>query len=123
MEFILLKEAFTICKVTDYSLIDWNSPYVFIAKTDEENSLVCPSTQVPSNTLQREDEWRGFRIQGMLDFSMVGVLAKITTLLANQEISVFAISTYNTDYIFVKEIHLEKARNVLLKQHYHFKEA
>ena len=53
--------------------------------------------------VEREDGWRAFRIQGVLDFSLIGILSKITSILAEHSIGVFAISTYNTDYIFVKE--------------------
>lgn len=119
MEITLLKQSFSICKVRDYTLVDWDAPYIFLAKTDEENSLVCPTAQAPTNLIAQEKEWRGFRIQGMLDFSLIGILARITTLLADQKISIFAISTYDTDYIFVKEENLEKTLHTLKKHNYH----
>ncbi len=56
----------------------------------------------PSLTIERDDGWRGFRIQGTLDFSLIGILSKLSGILAEHKIGIFAISTYNTDYILVK---------------------
>ena len=109
MELKRLHTDFSVCKVEDYSLIDMRDEYCFIGKTDEENSLVCKSESVPDNVIEREDGWKAFRIQGMLDFSLIGILSKITTILAEHKIGVFAISTFNTDYIFVKEENFSKA--------------
>ncbi len=58
--------------------------------------------KVPADTIEREDGWKAFKIEGVLDFSLVGILAKIAQLLADADISIFAVSTYNTDYILVK---------------------
>jgi len=98
-----LDDNFTVCKVEDFSLVNIDAEYCFIGKTDEEKSLVCLTADVPSNVIQRDDGWKGFRIQGVLDFSLIGVLAKISTILAEEGISIFAVSTYNTDYVFLKE--------------------
>ena len=89
-----------------------------MAKTDEELSLVCPTKDVPAVTSARDDGWRGFRIQGTLDFSLIGILAKISAILAEQRIGIFAISTYNTDYIFVKEENFAKALQSLAEHGY-----
>lgn len=94
---------FTICKVADLSGVNFESEYCFWGKTDEENSLVCRTGDVPENTVEREDGWRGFRIEGVLEFSLTGILAEISTLLAEEKIGIFAVSTFNTDYIFVKK--------------------
>lgn len=74
-----------------------------MGKTGEENSLVCMTTDVPTNVTQRDDGWNAFRIQGILDFSLVGILAEIAQILAENKISIFAISTFNTDYILIKK--------------------
>ena len=103
MEIRIMSDRFSVCKVKDYSLVSLEDEYCFIGKTDEENSLVCISENVPNNVIEREDGWRAFRIQGILDFSLIGILSKITTVLAEHKIGVFAVSTFNTDYIFVKE--------------------
>ena len=94
---------FSICKVADFSGVDLNAKYCFIGKTDEENSLVCKTEDVPKNTIRREDGFKAFRIEGVLDFSLTGILAGISALLAEEKIGIFAVSTFNTDYIFVKE--------------------
>ena len=104
---------FSVCKVTDYSGIDIDQPFVFTGRTDQEKSLVCPTDKVPDNTLARDDDWRAFRICGQLDFSLIGILAGISTILAANAIGIFAISTYNTDYILTKEENFDKAIKVL----------
>ena len=100
---------FSVCKVTDYTEIDIERPFVFIGRTEQEKSLVCPTTIVPQNTTDREDGWRAFRVCGKMDFSLVGILSGITGILAEGGISVFAISTYDTDYVLVKDDEFERA--------------
>jgi len=103
MKIEALKGRFTVCKVADWSGVDLSRRFCFVGKTDEENSLVCETADVPPNVLVREDGWRGFRIVGTLDFSLVGILSRIATALADEKIGIFAVSTFNTDYVFVKE--------------------
>lgn len=109
---------FSICKVKDYSQIDLCSEFCFLAKTDEENSLVCKTDCVPDNTIQCDDGWKAFRIKGVLDFSLVGILHKISELMANHSIGIFAVSTYNTDYFFIKKKDYSKALTVLSENGY-----
>lgn len=120
MELKKLNKDFSVCKVEDYSQVHWKSEYLFIEKTDEENSLVCLTEEVPSNTTAREDGWTGFRIQGVLDFSLIGILADITTILKRDKIPVFVVSTYNTDYVLLKKTLLSKATAALEKSGYRF---
>ena len=108
-----LDQEFSVCKVEDYSLVDLSAEYSFIGKTDEENSLVCATGDAPSNVVERDDRWRGFRIQGMLDFPLIGILAGIAETLAGNGISIFAISTYNTDYVLVKKESYQRALDIL----------
>ena len=68
---------------------------------------------ITGNVLVRDDGWRAFRIQGILDFSLIGILAGIATLLAEAKISIFAVSTYNTDYVLIKSEHFDRALQVL----------
>ena len=96
---------FTVCKVTDYSLVNWNTEYCFIGKTEDENSLVCFTRDVPQNVIKR-------------DFSLIGILSRISGILAKESISVFAVSTFNTDYIFVKNRNYEKAMEILKQNGY-----
>ena len=108
----------SVCKVADVSAIDLNEDFYFVGKTDEEISLVCKTEDVPSETTAREDGWKGFRIEGVLDFSLIGILSKISTILAENKIGIFAVSTYNTDYILVKEENFERALSVLSEAGY-----
>ena len=103
MKLEVLKDTFTVCKVPDYRGVDLSLPYCFLGCTDGENSLVVPASRAPENALQREDGWKAFRIAGQLPFALVGILAGIAAVLAEGKISIFAVSTYDTDYVFIKE--------------------
>lgn len=103
----------SVCKVADVSSVDLGGDFYFVGRTDEEISLVCKTSSVPSVTTARDDGWRGFRIEGVLDFSLIGILSKISSILAENKIGIFAVSTYNTDYILVKEENFERALDVL----------
>ena len=116
MEIKKIDYDFSICKVADFSKVNLDSKYCFIGNTDEEKSIVCISEDVPENIIVCDDGWKAFRIQGVLDFSLVGILSKISTLLANNEIGIFAISTYNTDYILVKKENYNRALRLMLKR-------
>lgn len=108
-----IHQDFSICQVEDYSLVNLESKYCFIEKTDEEKSLVCLTNEVPSNVIRRDDGWRAFCIQGILEFSLIGILSKIVSILADHHISIYAVSTYNTDYIFLKKENYQKGLEVL----------
>ena len=118
MELKRIEHKLTVCKVSEISNIDMNSEFYFIGKTDEELSLVCKTEDTPQNTLERDDGWRGFYIRGILDFSLIGILSKLSGILAEHKIGIFAVSTYNTDYILVKEDNYEKALSVLASEGY-----
>lgn len=118
MKLKIIPYRLTVCKVADISAVDINADFYFIGKTDEEVSLVCRTEETPSLTIERDDGWRGFRIQGTLDFSLIGILSKLSGILAEHKIGIFAVSTYNTDYILVKEENFERALNVLNSEGY-----
>lgn len=109
---------FAVCKVQSINEIDFNREFVFVSKTDEEISLVCEAECVPKGAAPVETGWKALEIQGILDFGMVGVISKIAAVLAGEDISVFVVSTYNTDYIFVKEYALQKGLRLLRKNGY-----
>ncbi len=113
MEIKTIAHEFSICKVADLSGVDLEAEFCFLEKTDQERSLVCMTEHVPMNTIEREDGWKAFRIQGVLDFSLVGVLSRISTLLADNQIAIFAISTFNTDYFLTKTENFSKAITLL----------
>ena len=113
-----IEHKLSVCRVTDISDIDLNTDFYFIGKTDEELSLVCRTEDTPAETIERDDGWRGFRIQGVLDFSLIGILSKLSGILAEHKIGIFAVSTYNTDYILVKEDNFENALSILKSEGY-----
>lgn len=113
MELKKIPYDLTVCKVADTAAIDLSGEFYFIGKTDEELSLVIPTDVVPVEAIERDDGWRAFRIQGVLDFSLIGILSKISGLLADAGIGIFTVSTFNTDYILVKKENFEKALGVL----------
>lgn len=93
---------------------DWiyKSTWYSVTKTKDELSVVCDEEVVPREVLG-ELGWRCLKVLGPLEFEQVGILAKISKVLAENRISIFVVSTYDTDYILVKEDLLEKAINAL----------
>ena len=118
MKLKALPYALTVSRLADPSEIDLNRDFYFLARTDEELSLVCRTEDAPANTAARDDGWRAFRIEGVLDFFLIGILSKISAILAENKIGIFAVSTYNTDYILVKEENFERALQVLAENGY-----
>lgn len=108
----------TICKVADVTAINLETDIYFIGKTDEELSLVCRTEDTPENTIERDDGWHGFRIEGVLDFTLIGIISKLSAILAENKIGIFAVSTFNTDYILVKDENFERAMDVLAIEGY-----
>ena len=105
--------ALTICKVPSVKDIDLDDGFFFIGRTDQEVSLVCRTESTPGSAVAREDGWRGFRVKGVLDFSLTGILSELSGRLADAGIGIFAVSTYNTDYILVKDRDFDRAMSVL----------
>ena len=118
MELKKLPYRLSVCKISDIAAIDLQKEFYFIGRTDEELSLVCRTEDVPAHTIECDDGWRGFRIQGVLDFSLIGILSKLSAILAEHKIGIFAVSTYNTDYILVKEENYDRALSALAAQGY-----
>ncbi|MBO5521024.1 MAG: ACT domain-containing protein [Eubacterium sp.] len=118
MELKTLEYNLSVCKVASLADVAISSDFFFIGKTDEEISLVCKTGDVPEKTVKRDDGWKAFRIQGELDFSLIGILSRISGILAENGIGIFAVSTYNTDYILVKEENFDRAMRVLQEQGY-----
>lgn len=114
----IIKGEFVVCTLNDASSVLLDAPYCFFAKTPEEISLVCLRDHVPAETEKADGGWRGFRVAGQLDFSLVGILARLSTILAEKGISIFAVSTYDTDYILVRQQLLKQAAEALREQGY-----
>jgi len=120
----ILPQIFSICHLDKDALIpDWalTSSFFSITRNDEEFSVVCPQDQVPEG-IRRDAGWRCLQVEGPLDLSATGVLASLANPLAQEGISVFAVSTYDTDYLLVKEGNLEKAVLVLSQNGHTVKE-
>ncbi len=83
-----------------------------VTYTADELSIVCANSAIPDDT-QCERNWRALKVQGPLDFSLTGILAALAGPLASAGIAIFALSTYDTDYILVKEHTLQRAIAVL----------
>lgn len=120
MKIEILNYDFSVCKLKDLSLVDMTDKFCFTGKTDDEISFVCITEAVPGNAISREDGWKALRIQGVLDFSLIGILAKISSVLAQNGIGIFVISTYNTDYILIKKENLDNAVKALSAAGYCF---
>lgn len=118
MKLKALPYALTVCRLADASQIDLKKDFYFLERTDEELSLVCRTEDAPANTDVRDDGWRAFRIEGVLDFSLIGILSRLSAILAENQIGIFAVSTYNTDYILVKEENFDRALDVLGEKGY-----
>ena len=93
-----------------------------ITRTNEELSIVCPSEYLPINEEFKdvEDDWKCIKVEGVLDFGLTGILASLANPLAENKISIFAISTFNTDYLLVKNHSIEKAKLVLVNEGHSF---
>lgn len=116
----LLEEKFGICRLANTETIpNWATAGGFfsITKTDDELSIVCAEKYIDKETICEKD-WRVLKVLGPLDFELVGILARISKILAEQSISIFAISTYDTDYILVKEKDIDEAISCLRSGNY-----
>ncbi len=113
MQLDVLEGEFVVCKVANADGIKFDSEYCFYARTPDEISLVCKRDDVPAQVESADGGWRALRVAGTLDFSLVGIMSKLSTILADAGVSIFAVSTYNTDYILVRRQLLEKAKQAL----------
>jgi len=111
----ILPGRMAVCRLSPTAPIpDWagTSSLLAFVRTKDELCVVCAEGDVPAN-ITAEPGWRTLQVQGPLDFSQVGVLASLATVLAEANISLFALSTFDTDYLLVKQSHLERAVEAL----------
>lgn len=116
----LLKEKYGVCRLDKTELIPkWaqNSDFFSITRTADELSIVCAEENIHKD-IKCEKDWRILKVEGPLDFSLIGILSSISTVLAQKGISIFAISTYDTDYILVKNKDVDNAIEALIKENY-----
>jgi hypothetical protein len=115
MKLRILPEILSVCRLEpDHPFPEWVNVGKFysITKTNEELSVVCPQSDVP-NGVKAESGFQAIQVVGPLDFSLTGIIASLTSPLAKAGISVFVVSTFDTDYILVKEKNLAQAVKVL----------
>ncbi len=107
---------YAVCRLDPSAAIPpWaqgGGPLLSITRSENELSIVADQELVPAD-IKSERNWAAMRVQGQLDFALIGIIASLTTVLANVKISCFAISTYDTDYILVKEDNARAAEEVL----------
>jgi hypothetical protein len=112
----LLRGRFAVCRLDPGEGIPaWalgGGEFNSITRTAGELSVVCAEGAVPADT-KRETGWRVFQILGPLDFALTGILVAVAKPLADAGVSIFAVSTYDTDYVMVKEENLDKALHAL----------
>jgi hypothetical protein len=96
-------------------------PIVSLTRTDAELSIVCPAPDVPAG-VQAEGGWRALRVRGPLGFGLTGVLASLASPLASSGVSIFVVSTYDTDYLLVQDRDLDRARHALVRAGHTFAE-
>lgn len=116
----LFKEKYGVCRLkNDDELPTWCTldNFVSITKTEDELSIVCKEDIIKTGVVCEKD-WQMLKIIGPLDFSLIGILSSISSILASKKISIFAISTYDTDYILVKNDKIDEALEILLANNY-----
>lgn len=112
----LLPDRLAVCRLgPDDDAPAWadTPPLASVTRTAQELSVVCAEQAVPAD-VKAERGWRAFRLEGPVPFTTVGVVAGLTKPLAEAGVPVFILSTFDTDYLLVKEANLERARKVLV---------
>lgn len=111
----ILPETLAICRLEKESPIpEWalGASFYSVTRTGQELSIVCTQLNIPEG-IKHEDGWRCLKVEDTLDFSLTGVIASLTMPLAFEGISVFVISTHDTDYLLIRERSLSKAASIL----------
>ena len=111
----ILRDRLAVCRLPPQAEIpEWARPgdLLVITRTPAELSIICSQRFVPPDT-KAERDWRAIKVIGPLDFNLVGVLAALSTTLAKAGISIFALSTYDTDYLLVRMVDFERACSAL----------
>lgn len=123
MKLKVLQGGFSVCKIRKWEDASFHGAFVSLTQTDDEISLVCLTEHAPAACEKREDGWVCFKVEGPLEFSLIGILARISGILADNEISIFAVSTFDTDYILMKDKKLNRAVAALRENGYEVESA
>lgn len=121
----ILPETFAVCRLAPTTVVPpWATQGTFwaITQTDEELSIVCPQAHVPAD-VQHQPDWACLKVAGPLDFALTGILAGLAAPLADAHISIFALSTYDTDYLLIPATNLAQATAVLQQNGHHITNA
>lgn len=121
MMLTLLKEELAICRLDHLPKLNYFSSFLSFTKTKNEISLVCPMADIPDDC-KASKWWRGFMVEGPLDFGLTGILSKLSLTLADAKIPIFALSTYDTDYVLVRSDRLIDAIRALNEAGYELTE-
>ena len=108
---LLLDGRFAVCRLAAADEVPaWagDGTFTSVTRTRDELSVVCAEAAVPEG-IRSEGGWRVFRMEGPLDFGMTGILASVAVPLAGAGVSIFAVSTFDTDYVLVKEGEVPRA--------------
>jgi len=120
----ILPQNLAVCRLDPQAIIPPNilqASFFALTRTDDEISIVLPEEFI-SPEWQVEKDWRAFKVEGPLDFALIGILADISSVLSQAGVSIFAISTYDTDYVLVKADKLDEAKEALTNHNYLTKE-
>lgn len=118
LTFIVLPNEYALCRLdTNDAVPAWalSSSFYTISKTTDELSVVCETSCVPDG-IKLDKDWRLLKIAAVLDLSLTGITAKFSTALANVDVNLCVIATYDTDYIMVKEEKLAVAIKALQRE-------
>ena len=120
LELLVLKGDFSICKLKSAEGLTFERPFTFFSATDDECSLVCETAVKPGceQILESSDGWKGVKICGVLDFSLIGILAGIAQVLRDAGVGIFVVSTFNTDYVFTRAEQFLEALEALGRAQY-----
>ena len=113
VELEVLDQRMSVLKLAEMPTQFPQEGLLFVARTDVEVSVVCETEKAFGEVAAREDGWRALRVRGPLDFAIVGIMAKISSALADADVPLFAVSTFDTDYVLVKEADLDTALDAL----------
>jgi uncharacterized protein len=116
----VLKETFAVCRLAPGAEIPpraLEGPFTSVTRTPTETSIICPQAQAPTGAAV-EGDWRCIEVEGPLAFTQIGLLSSLLIPLAEAEISIMAVSTYDTDYVLIKERNLEMAVSTLTRAGY-----
>jgi len=117
LKFSRVPGSFAVCRLAaGASVPDWalHGRFCSVTRTADELSVVCPEDQVPPE-VQHENQWACLKLEGPFPFSETGILTSFVQPLSERAIPIFAVSTFDTDYVLVKEAWIEKALEVLTK--------